>query len=225
MVIGWLGALTLAIIAVSAAVLAAFRVGGINSGMRLGPLEAFWESLLRVLDSGSFAADATWPTRLLLLVVTLAGIFSAGSLIGLIATTVDQRIEALRKGRSSVLEREHTLILGWSERVSAVVRELTIANESRKNAATVIALEDKSVMEETLRDKLGDFRGTEVVCRSGDPASIANLAVANYADCRSVVIIIVGWSDLGPRVVHEFDEFLGSHTTVEILVDPEHVDV
>ena len=189
-VIGWLGALTLTIIAVSAAVLAAFRVGGINGGKRLGPIEAFWQSLLRVLDSGTFAADATWPTRLLSLAVTLAGIFLAGSLIGLIATTVDQRIEALRKGRSSVLEREHTLILGWSERVPAVVRELTIANESRKNAAIVIlALEDKSVMEEALRDKLGDFRGTEVVCRSGDPSSIANLAVANYADCRSVVIV------------------------------------
>lgn len=38
-------------------------------------------------------------------------------------------------------------------------------------------------------------------------------------------IIVVGWSALGPRVVMELDEFLGGHTTVEILIDPEQVDV
>ena len=189
-VISWLGLLTLAVIMISAAILTLFRMGGVNGGKKLSLIEAFWQSVLRVLDSGSFAADGTWPTRLLTLVVTLAGIFIAGSLIGLIANTVDQRIEALRKGRSSVLEHDHTVILGWSERVSAVVRELTIANESRKNAAIVIlALHDKEAMEETLRDAIPDTRGTTIVCRRGDPSDIANLSIVNYADCRSVIII------------------------------------
>ena len=189
-VISWLGLLTLAIIMVSATILTVFGMGGVNGGKKLSLIEAFWQSVLRVLDSGSFAADGTWPTRILTLVVTLAGIFIAGSLIGLIANTVDQRIEALRKGRSSVLEHDHTIILGWSERVSAVVRELTIANESRKNPAIVIlALHEKEAMEETLRDAIPDTRGTTIVCRRGDPSDIANLSIVNYADCRSVVVI------------------------------------
>ncbi len=189
-VISWLGLLTLAIIMVSATILTLFRMGGVNGGKKLSLIEAFWQSVLRVLDSGSFAADGTWPTRILTLVVTLAGIFIAGSLIGLIANTVDQRIEALRKGRSSVLEHDHTIILGWSERVSAVVGELTIANESRKNPAIVIlALHEKEDMEETIRDAVPDTRGTTIVCRRGDPSDIANLSIVNYADCRSVVVI------------------------------------
>jgi ion channel POLLUX/CASTOR len=189
-VISWLGLLTLAIIMVSATILTLFRMGGVNGGKKLSLIEAFWQSVLRVLDSGSFAADGTWPTRILTLVVTLAGIFIAGSLIGLIANTVDQRIEALRKGRSSVLEHDHTIILGWSERVSAVVGELTIANESRKNPAIVIlALHEKEDMEEALRNAVPDTRGTTIVCRRGDPSDIANLSIVNYAACRSVVVI------------------------------------
>ncbi len=189
-VVGWLGLLTLMIILVSAVILTLTGLSGVAGGKSLGPFEAFWQSLLRVLDSGSFAGDTNWWTRILTLLVTLAGIFIAGSLIGLIATTVDQNIEELRKGRSAVLESDHTLILGWSERVPAIVRELTIANESRKHAAVVIlALEEKDVMEEVLRDAIQDTRGTRVVCRRGDPSDLANLGLVNYQACRSVVIV------------------------------------
>ena len=116
-VIKWLGLLKLSVIMVTAFVLTLFRVHGVNSGKRLAILEAFWQSLLRVVDGGTFAADSGWSARLIGLAITIAGIFIAGSLIGLIANAVDQRIEELRKGRSQVLETDHTLILGWSNRV------------------------------------------------------------------------------------------------------------
>ena len=38
-------------------------------------------------------------------------------------------------------------------------------------------------------------------------------------------IVIVGWSNLGPRVIAELDEFLDSRTTIELLLDPTKVDV
>jgi ion channel POLLUX/CASTOR len=189
-VIGYLGLVTLVVIVITALVLTIFGLTGINGGESLSFPEAFWQSLLRVVDSGSFAGDGTWITRIVALTVTLIGIFLAGSLIGLIASSVDQRIEELRKGRSAVLESDHTLILGWSARVPAVVSELVIANASRKRAAVVtLANEDKSVMEEALRDKIADFNTTKLVCRSGDPADPKTLELVNVAGARSIVII------------------------------------
>jgi hypothetical protein len=47
-----------------------------------------------------------------------------------VATGLDRKIENLRKGRSIVLERDHTLILGWSETIFTIVNELEIANAS-----------------------------------------------------------------------------------------------
>lgn len=190
-VIGYLGLVTLLVILVTAVVLTVFRLRGINGDSgELGFPEAFWQSLLRVVDGGSFAGDTKWPTRLVALAVTLAGIFLAGSLIGLIASSVDQQIEELRKGRSAVIESDHTLILGWSNRVPAVVSELVIANESRKRTAVVIlAKDDKTEMEELLRDKIDDFKTTKLVCRSGDPADPKALELVNLAGARSVIII------------------------------------
>jgi ion channel POLLUX/CASTOR len=196
-VITWLGLLTVAIVGVAALILTVFRLKGIDGeDQKVGIVESFWKSLLRIFDAGTFAGDTGWPTRLVGLVVTLAGIFIAGSLIGLIANAVDQQIEELRKGRSDVLEDDHTLILGWSPRVPSIVKELIIANESRKRAAVVIVADvDKTVMEETLRDSISELKTTRIVCRSGEPWVIKNLAMANLAGARSIVIIGAGDDD------------------------------
>jgi ion channel POLLUX/CASTOR len=190
-VIGWLGLLTLAIIMVSAVVLTVFRLRGVGGGgSRLQLHEAFWQSLLRVVDAGSFAGDTGWVTRIVTLIVTILGIFLAGSLIGLIASGVDQQIVELSKGRSAVLENDHTLILGWSSRVPAIVSELSIANLSRgKSAVVILASADKAEMEEELRSIDTDLGGTVVVCRSGEPWLARNLQMVNLQGARSIVVI------------------------------------
>lgn len=189
-VIGWLGLLTLAVILVTALVMTVLGLVGVNGGGRLGFGEAFWQSMLRVVDAGTFAGDSSWPTRLLGLGITLAGIFLAGSLIGLIANMVDQRVERLRKGRSAVLESGHTLILGWSDRVPVIVGELVLANESeRRGVVVVLADRDKSSMEDALRDGVPDLRTTRLVCRSGSGDVPGDLELVNAAGARSVIVV------------------------------------
>ncbi len=191
-VITWLGLITLAVIVVAGLLLTLFRIRGVGGeGEGNLPLpEALWRSMTRVLDAGTFTADHSWPTRIIGLVVTLAGIFIAGSLIGLIANAVDQQIDELRKGRSRVIEHDHTLILGWSSRVPAIVSELVIANESRKRAAIVVLADlDKTEMEETLRRLIPDTRSTRIVCRNGSPWAAADLEMANLRGARSIVIV------------------------------------
>ena len=202
-VIGWLGLLTLLIIVVTALVLVVFRLTGVNgAGEPLGAVEAVWQSLLRVVDAGTFAGDTSWITRAVGLMITIAGIFLAGSLIGLIANAVDQRIEELRKGRSHVIEHDHTLILGWSARVPAIVSELVIANESRKRAAIVVmANHDKTEMEETLRSTVGDQKTTRIVCRNGEPWLPRNLDLVNFAGARSVIVVGDGNDALTVKVL------------------------
>ncbi|MFN2544199.1 MAG: hypothetical protein ABR600_06460 [Actinomycetota bacterium] len=198
-VIGYLGLVTLGIVVVAAVVAALARFAGWGGGNdHLGFFEALWQMLLRVVDGGTFSADSSWPTRVLALMVTLAGIFIAGSLIGLISSAVDQKIDALRRGRSHVLEKGHTLILGWSARVPTIVSELVIANESEKRAAIVVLADvDKTEMEETLRTAVGDLRTTRLIGRRGDPGRLSDLELVGARDARSIVIMSGGEGDAG----------------------------
>lgn len=190
-IIGYLGLVTLATILIAAVLLTTLRLAGVNGGGRLGFAEAFWQSLLRVLDTGTFASDRDWGARVISLVVTLFGILIAGSLIGLIVTAVDQQVEALRKGRSSVLESGHTLVLGWSPRLPTIVAQLVIDNAEnrRRSALVVLANRAKDEMEDELRRLVPDTKTTRIVCRTGDPGSAEDLAMVNLAGARSVIVL------------------------------------
>ena len=227
-VISWLGLLTLSLILATALVLTIFRLTGVNGDTdhSLGVIEAFWQSLLRVVDAGTFAGDKGWFTRIVGLAITISGIFIAGSLIGLIANAVDQRIEELRKGRSRVIESDHTLILGWSNRVPAIVKELVIANESRSRAAVVIVAEhDKNEMEEALRQFVGDPKTTRIVCRSGEPWLPRTMELVNLAGARSVVVINGGNDVATVKALLSIRAATGSEPhSFHVVAEVNHVD-
>ncbi len=151
MLIAWLSAAALSLVIVGAGIVTIFGLG-INNGQSVGFAEAFWQNLLRLLDTGTLAGDNGWFLRLVSLVMTVSGIFVATSLIGLMATSLDQRIAGLRRGRSAVIEQGHMLVPGWSTRVYALVAELVVANQNQRGRVVVVlASEDKTAMEDRLR--------------------------------------------------------------------------
>src|ERR671911_883955 len=196
-VILWLGAITVGLVFVASLVLTVFRIG-INEDEDPSLLEAFWQSLLRILDPGTFSGDTGWPLRITTLAVTLLGVLIGGSLIGLIVATVDSKVEQLRRGRSAVVERGHTLILGWSPRVFTLISEIVEANANqRRGRIVVLAPEEKPVMEEAIRDRVGDTKTTRIVCRTGDPASPHDLRIVNTDEARSIVVLAGGGDGAG----------------------------
>ena len=188
-VIGYLALLTFALVFGAALILTITDTVVTGAGSS-GFAEDFWQSLLRILDPGTFGGDNGWFLRVVMLIVTLFGISIAAVLIGLIASGIEQRIEMLRRGRSAVLESGHTLILGFSPRIYTVVSEICVANENqRKPSIVVLATMEKQEIEEDLASRVTDTKNTHVVCRSGDPASIGDLERGNAAEARSIIVL------------------------------------
>jgi hypothetical protein len=87
----------------------------------------------RSTPAPSAATSGTWRFLLTMLALTLGGLFIVSALIGVIAAGIDTKLADLRRGRSLVLEEDHTVILGWSESIFTIISELTLANESRRS--------------------------------------------------------------------------------------------
>jgi voltage-gated potassium channel Kch len=190
-IIALLGLVTLIFILVVAAILEVFHIlpqGEKASQFPFG--EALWQNLLRTLDTGTMASDEGWGYRIASLIITLVGIFVAASLIGIISSAFDNKVEDLRKGGSKVLEKEHTLILGWSAKVFPIVSELLVANESRRRASIVILADyDKIEMDDAIRSHFPKTGNTRVITRSGDPMSLIDLELGSPGTARSVIIL------------------------------------
>jgi ion channel POLLUX/CASTOR len=154
-----------------------------------GLADVIWGNLMRTLDSGTMGGDTGWGFRIFMLIVTLGGVFLVASLIGIISGAFDGKIEELKKGRSRVLENDHTLILGWNAQVYGILNEICLANESRTRPAIVVLSEtDKSQMEESIRERVVSGK-TRIICRSGNPMDLTDLELGNFNAARSIIIL------------------------------------
>src|SRR5262245_15236440 len=191
-IIGWLALLSTAIVMLAALVLGAMRIGQDPADHEhpYGFFEGMWQSMLRTLDPGVVAGDNGWKLRLLMLIVTIGGIFIVSILIGTITSGLETRLAELRKGRSRVIEQGFTLILGWSSKVYSIIGELLIANENQKNPCIVILSErDKIEMEDDIRAKYPGTKNTRVICRNGNPLDLDDLAVVDPHSARSIIVL------------------------------------
>jgi len=136
-----------------------------------GVKEVFWHVLFQVLTPNPFDVTSPLPFLLVMLILTLGSLLIVSILIGALTAGIVERLELLRRGHSKVLENDHTVILGWSHQVFTIIRELTIANETRKSGAviTILAHQDKVEMEHAIHDRIAHTKNTRVICRSGSP--------------------------------------------------------
>ena len=196
--VAWLAAITLATIVVFAVVIVATGTAPPDSEP-LSLAEALWAALMRTLDAGAVGGDQGWAFRLVMLVVTVVGIFIFSTLIGVLGSGLEARIDELRKGRSRVIERDHTVILGWSEQIFPILSELIEANASRRDAAIVVlGQKDKVEMEDAIRDRIDDTKTTRIICRTGSPIELHDLAIASIDQARAI-ILVAPESDMGGR--------------------------
>lgn len=153
------------------------------------PITSGYEILLRTIDADGVDEGGA-VAAVVFLGVTIVGLLLYGAFIGALVAGVDARLEQLRQGRSLVLERDHTLILGWSDRIFTILAELAIANESRQRPSVVVLAErPKADMEDAIRERVGPLRNTRVVCRTGNPVVAADLALVNHNAARAVIVL------------------------------------
>jgi voltage-gated potassium channel Kch len=188
-IIIWLAVLSLLIVVIAGAVLAFTGIKQ-TEGEDLNFIEAAWQSLMHTMDSGALGGDSGWSFRIVMMFVTIGGIFILSSLIGTLTSGLENTLDEMRKGRSKVLEKDHTLILGWSSKVFSIISELIIANENQKKPRIVILADtDKVEMEDEIRSKFSDTGNMKIICRTGSPLDLTDLEVVSPHDARSIIIL------------------------------------
>ncbi len=150
-----------------------------------------WMGFMRTLDSGTITGDTgngIFVTSML--IITLAGILVFSILIGLLTTGLQDMMDSLRKGRSKVIENNHTIILGWSDQIFTIISELIEANSNlKKSCIVVMGNKDKIEMDDEIRSRIPDTGHTRIVCRTGNPIDVNDMRIVNMADSRSLILI------------------------------------
>lgn len=76
-----------------------------------------WLSWTYVADSGNHATSQGIGPRLVAVSISFGGMLIFAMMLGLVSDAISEKFDSLRKGKSEVVEQNHTLILGWSDKL------------------------------------------------------------------------------------------------------------
>ncbi|KAL3574375.1 hypothetical protein D5086_024988 [Populus alba] len=152
--------------------------------------DCLWLSWTFVADSGNHANSEGIGPRLVSVSISFGGMLIFAMMLGLVSDAISEKFDSLRKGRSKVVEQNHTLILGWSDKLGSLLNQLAIANESLGGGIVVVLAErDKEEMEMDIAKMEFDFKGTFVICRSGSPLILADLKKVSVSKARAIIVL------------------------------------
>lgn len=227
-----LGAFSLSIVCLAAILIVGFQIGP-DGDQSLKFIEAFWQSMLRTLDAGTMADDAGWGYRIVMLLVTVGGIFVISTFIGVVTSEIEQRLENLRRGRSRVIESGHTIILGWNEQVYTIIEEIVNANSNQSYGCIVIlGPGDKLMMEDLIRERIVDTANTKVVVRTGNPIEMSSLGNISLNTAKAIIVLSSKGDDPDSEVIKTCLAITknpkrkkGTYHIVAELHDPKNLEV
>lgn len=181
--IGILFCITVTVILCTAIILTIF------SNNRISIFSGIWLALMHAIDTGTLTADNHHILYMTLMtIVTICGIFITSGLISILNTAFMQKLSNLQKGRSKVIESNHVVLLGFSDNIKVIIKELIIGNTSYRSKIVVLGNETKEKMEETIFSVIPMKSRRRIICRTGMISVPDDIALCSVETARAVII-------------------------------------
>ena len=158
---------------------------------------SIWKALVHSLDPGVLSGSngSVW-FLFLLLVVTLLGLFSVGTLISIITASMSKTLDRLSHGKSKIVEpKKHILFLGYNEISFEVLRNIFKYNENDKSfqigKRPVVILEQyKDIVDikEEIEFRFREYHKTKVICRQGCIFDANNYDMCSIEKAKQIII-------------------------------------
>lgn len=107
--------------------------------------DEFWTAVAGAGIDWQFAGDSHRSTveRVVASTISIGGMLVTALMLGIVSDAIGSRMDSLRKGLSEVMERDHILILGWSDKLLPLVRELFLSTEGASGCLTIVVMADR----------------------------------------------------------------------------------
>lgn len=192
---------------------------------------SIWTVLVHSLDPGVLSNSNGSPWFLfILLVVTLLGLFSVGTLISIITASMSKALDQLSHGKSKIVEpKKHILFLGYNEISFEVLRNIFERNEKDKSfqigKQPVVILEQyKDIVDikEEIEFRFHEYHKTKVICRQGCIFDVNNYDMCSIEKAKQIIITAASDEEAAETVLacRKALEYLGiNKTPITVVLD------
>jgi hypothetical protein len=148
-----------------------------------------WAGYLVLTDPGSMSMTGG-IARPVAALFGLCGIFFFAVVLGFIVDAIRENLDAIKKGRCNVVEKDHLLILGWTDACYLLLREVALALEDTEAVVVILCTiesEQRKEMLKRIHDVL-PLRNLHVIVRNGFPGNITDLMTVAVGHARTVIV-------------------------------------
>ncbi len=198
----WLGVISLFIMVTASIIIVILKISIDSSGTPV-IFEVFWHSVISMISPGEIQENQSWVYRVIMLFVTLGGIFITSTLIGLISSSINQKLESLQRGRSTVFEEGHIVILGSNDQVFTIIHELIDAyqNSAKRKCIVLMGQFDKIEMDNKIHEIFPRIKKVRIVIRTGNPVDPYALDILNLQKAKAIIILSPDVDDPDSEVI------------------------
>ena len=151
--------------------------------------DAFWDSLMQFIDTGNIsAAESERGVNgivITFLAVTFFGVCGWGLLIAMINNSLQERIKNLTEGNAFIMERNHSIILGYGEEVLTIIDEFI---KGRAKKMVLLSEYDHNTIKKRI-SFLKNYKKSNIIIRQGNPSIYENLLLLNIEKATSISIV------------------------------------
>ncbi len=169
-----------------------------------------WGTYLQMTDPGNMNYDnkTSAIVKVSTIISGFIGVVIFSTFIAFLTASIQKTIYEFRKGITKVIEENHTLILGWNERVLDIISELILANESQQKACIVILADfDKEAMDDRIYKNIPNAKTTYIATRKGNAASLNQLQRVSAEKAKSVIILAQCADNASPEELEASDNY------------------
>ena len=173
--------------------LAVLLVSGLIMAFGFNDGESFagvlWNSIATIINAWMPSFEEGSIGYLLFMALTaFAGLLVTSVLIGIFTSAIEERITALRKGNSPVIEEDHIIVIGFYPGEYTLLRQLILAAEDNPCTIVIGAEAERDEIESYIRDNVEVPKNIRIICRTIDPFDPGTMEKLSVKTCRTVII-------------------------------------
>jgi Trk K+ transport system NAD-binding subunit len=150
---------------------------------------AIWDSVATVINAEVPAFDDGSIGYLCLMTVSgVLGLLFTSVLIGTITSAIEVKLEQLRNGNSLVIEKGHTVVLGFYPGEYTLLRQLILAAAGKPACVVIAENLERAEMEEYIMDNLDAPPNFRFVCRTVDITDPVSIEKCSIDTCKTVIV-------------------------------------
>jgi K+/H+ antiporter YhaU regulatory subunit KhtT len=152
----------------------------------------FWDRLWFVFTQVVFGGgkpDGTNLDRLIAAILWVGNVIFTAFLFSFVTVKIFDVVAKIQKGRSNVIDSNHTLILGWSNRVFPLLSELNTASEGKRKTVVILASQTRAELETEIETRCGILKNLKLVTRSGDIENPVDLKRVKADAAKSIILL------------------------------------